>query len=909
MRTNMIWKSLLMSAVLLVSGAMISCDKDEDPTDFNAQISTSISSKSVDPGEEVNFTVTSNTKWTAAIDDPNGILTLSKSAGGSGETAVKATISSNAAEGNKATVTFTAMGYAFGYEIPVSQKVVFGVGSLTPATGSGTLEDPFTAAGANAKAKELGSGETSAESYFIKGVVTSVKEAYTTQYGNGTFYIGDSASASETFYVYRAYYLDNKKYSNESDPNIEVGDEVVIYGKICNYNGTLETAQNGAYLYSLNGVGGSGEVPETPGDDDENVIGKIANLKAGDYYMSAYISGNYYLWSGTATTSGTSTYLSTSQYTYNAETATLSPVANNNAVKMTLEAVSGKSNTYYIMYGGKYVYTTGSSNHNLGFGDTKAEWVFTDNSSGGVVATSGGLTLGTSTQAQSNQLRALANAANVGGMYFFNADVTIDGDGGGNQGGETGDIEHAGTLEDPYTVADAIAKCQEIGDTQSADSYYIKGVIKSLVDNFGNNTYGNGTFYIKDANADNEFYAYRIYYLDNKQWVTGNSIPAIGDEVVIYGKITNYKGNTPETVQGSAYLYSLNGKTTEDGGNQGGGNEGDGDEIAAGEYFMFGVVNGTYYAWDGKDPYSGQLQTRAYNYNESTKTFTIVGADNYAGVAGKITLEDAGSGKYYIKSGSKYLYSTEAANHKLTLGDDKSLAEWTFTEHSAGGYIGHNNGINLGTNGGASSRFIRGMVNESNLTYGIELLLTSSVTVNNGEYGESSGGDNTGGGNTGGGDDGGNSAYTQITSVSDITDGQYVIAANISGTYYTLPTTIADRPNGVAWNPENTTTNIWTIKKEGDVYTLSNGTNYLTYTGSSTTWKAGTSASDNTAQFVITYDSANSSFKLVVKSTESASTVRGLLFQSNSTYQRFGAYAMSQFHNGEYYGIQLFKVQ
>ena len=35
----------------------------------------------------------------------------------------------------------------------------------------------------------------------------------------------------------------------------------------------------------------------------------------------------------------------------------------------------------------------------------------------------------------------------------------------------------------------------------------------------------------------------------------------MGDEVVVYGKITNYQGTTPETVQGETYLYSLNGVT------------------------------------------------------------------------------------------------------------------------------------------------------------------------------------------------------------------------------------------------------------------------------------------------------------------------------------------------------------
>ena len=576
MTTKHFWKSLLMSAVLLVSGAMISCENEDEVSDFTAQISTSISSKSVEAGEEVNFTVTSNTKWTATIEDPNGILELSKTAGGSGETAVKAYISQNAADGNRATVTFTAMGYAFGYEIPVSQKVVFGVGSLTPATGSGTLEDPFTAAGANAKAKELASGETSAESYFIKGVVTSVKEAYTTQYGNGTFYIGETQDASETFYVYRAYYLDNKKYSSESDPNVEVGDEVVIYGKICNYNGTLETAQNGAYLYMLNGVGG-GEVPSedpvevTPGE--YYMFGKLESDSNGTS-LAPYI---YHAWDGTLNTSGTSNYLTTVSYSSDDEkTFSLNPANSGSAAKVEIAAVSGKEGLYTIKCNGQYLYTTeASKNHTLALGDdaSKAEWAFKEYSKGGVVATNNGNTLGTGS-ATRNFLRSYANETQPAfGLLFCKvSETTLDGEGGGNE--EPGEIKHAGTLDDPYTAEDANIKAGELASgATSSELYYIKGVVTSVKEAY-TTQYGNGTFYIGETkDATKTFYIYRANYLNNQKYSnTSDPNVNVGDEVVIYGKICNYNG-TLETAQNEAYLYSLNGVG---GGEQGGGNEGGG---------------------------------------------------------------------------------------------------------------------------------------------------------------------------------------------------------------------------------------------------------------------------------------------------------------------------------------------
>lgn len=131
-------------------------------------------------------------------------------------------------------------------------------------TGSGTLEDPFNVAGIIAQAEKLSTGESSSQQYYFKGIITAIKEEYTTNYGNGTYYISDDASGTNEFYVYRAYYLGNKKFA-EGDTQINVGDEVIVCGTITNYNGTLETSQNGAYLYSLNGSTG---ITDTPVTDD-----------------------------------------------------------------------------------------------------------------------------------------------------------------------------------------------------------------------------------------------------------------------------------------------------------------------------------------------------------------------------------------------------------------------------------------------------------------------------------------------------------------------------------------------------------------------------------------------------------------------------------------------------------------
>ena len=110
-------------------------------------------------------------------------------------------------------------------------------------------------------------------------------------------------------------------------------------------------------------------------------------------------------------------------------------------------------------------------------------------------------------------------------------------------------------------MAAAIAKAKEVGETATTESYYIKGKVSTVKEAFGTQ-YGNGTFELVDEGYTAVFTAFRILYLGNQKWAEGDASVAVGDEIVVVGKIVNYKGNTPETSQGSGYLYSLNGQTS-----------------------------------------------------------------------------------------------------------------------------------------------------------------------------------------------------------------------------------------------------------------------------------------------------------------------------------------------------------
>ena len=278
-------------------------------------------------------------------------------------------------------------------------------------SGAGTLLDPYDCIAAINYCKQLGADTESTENIYIKGKIVSIEEEYSTQYGNGSFTISNDGSNSNTFKVWRALYLGNKKYTS-GKTQIQVGDEVVIYGKVIYYYGnTAETSQGNAYLYSLNGVSedAGGDTPDEP----------------------------------------------------------------------------------------------------------------------------------------------------------------------------QGEAKGSGTLDDPYNsvAANAYASSLASGET-SSKKVYIKGIVSSIKEEYGTQ-YGNGTFYISDdGTSSNQFYVFRALYLNNEKYTEGKEQLHVGDEVVVYGSVTNYMGNTPETVQGDAYLYSLKCNYTGGGDEPGGGDDNPGGEVS-----------------------------------------------------------------------------------------------------------------------------------------------------------------------------------------------------------------------------------------------------------------------------------------------------------------------------------------
>ncbi len=147
-------------------------------------------------------------------------------------------------------------------------------GGTTPSTGEakgdGTKANPYNAVAAKNFAAKLEQGATSESDVYIKGKISSIKYNYSAQYGTATFNISDDGKAENEFIIYSALYLNNAKYT-EGDL-LNVGDEVVVCGKVTNYNGTLETASQKSYLFSWTKNGGG----TTPAGD-------VIEVAAGDF--------------------------------------------------------------------------------------------------------------------------------------------------------------------------------------------------------------------------------------------------------------------------------------------------------------------------------------------------------------------------------------------------------------------------------------------------------------------------------------------------------------------------------------------------------------------------------------------------------------------------------------------------
>ena len=412
---------------------------------------------------------------------------------------------------------------------------------IEPA-GNGTETDPYNIAGIIKATENLNSGETLPEKVYFTGVVTSVKEC-SPSYGNATFYLGDDIESTKTFYVYQCLGLGNKNIASEDE--VQVGDTITIYGSITNYNGTIETAKKDAYIYKSSRNGSS----EPVGEGEPKGSGTLE-----DPYNSVAA---------------------------NKVAAALSSTEQSGVVYVKGKVVSIKEQ-YSTQYGNASYYISDDGTSAGQFYVFRSMYLGNKKYSSGDLLKEGDevIVCGKLMNYMGNTPETVQNES-----YLYSLNGKTEGGGSSDAGTPKG----SGTQADPFNVAGVIKYTSALAaDEQSSGNVYFKGIVSNAKDI--SVTHKNATFYIsEDGSANNEFYVFRAKGLNGAD-ITSSDDVRKGDEVVICGKVVNYKGNTPETVQNEAYIVSIKHNSEPGGGNTGGEV---GENSITVEPISFGLENGT----------------------------------------------------------------------------------------------------------------------------------------------------------------------------------------------------------------------------------------------------------------------------------------------------------------------------
>ena len=97
--------------------------------------------------------------------------------------------------------------------------------------GDGTKEKPYSCKEALEVINNLPNTDATSEFYYVKGVIESIDEV-STSYGNASFVINSDNTSITAF---RVYFLGDKKFT--STDQIKVGDNVILYSHLQNYQG------------------------------------------------------------------------------------------------------------------------------------------------------------------------------------------------------------------------------------------------------------------------------------------------------------------------------------------------------------------------------------------------------------------------------------------------------------------------------------------------------------------------------------------------------------------------------------------------------------------------------------------------------------------------------------------------
>lgn len=243
-------RNLFTSGLMAIAAMFASCQPESKLDGTKLLIEPSEVYDAGAAEEEVTVNVTADCNWVVSTDAKWIKLSTER---GSGNGTVTLYIAANTGAGRDALVHFQKSSTKkVSADLTVKQA-----SGLDLKPGDGTKENPYLASQAAGICAELESGKTTTDKFYVKGYIKKLGSKHAdgvSQYGNGSFYITDDPDGKVTpdFYCFQVNYLEGNKFT--SADQVKVGDEVVVYGQLTNYNGTYETVGKGAaYIYSLNG--------------------------------------------------------------------------------------------------------------------------------------------------------------------------------------------------------------------------------------------------------------------------------------------------------------------------------------------------------------------------------------------------------------------------------------------------------------------------------------------------------------------------------------------------------------------------------------------------------------------------------------------------------------------------------
>ena len=397
------------------------------------------------------------------------------------------------------------------------------------------------------------------ENYYVMGYVKRVssKNAETvSQYGQARFYLENvkGENSEEEFDAYQVHGLNGVKINNPDV--VAAGDFVVIYGPLTKhqYDGgdvAYQTPGKGAaYIWNSTNPklhNDTATTPETP--TDETLVipdeAKDWNIPAGaiDVVKAREICAGL----ASGATSGTKYYVM--GYVKKIHSKHADGVANFGNAQFYMENVKGanSSNDFmaYQVYGpnGQKITDVNS----VAVGDFVVVYGELTNYNGTYE------TVGKGAAYIWNSTNPLLGSTTPSTPPVDPGQTTIE---------IPAEAQGWNIPAEAIDVLQARAICAGLASgATTGTKYYVMGYVKKLHKNHesGISGFGNATFYMENvngANSEEDFLAFQVYGLNGEKITDPNAV-AVGDFVVVYGELTNYMGDTYETVgKGAAYIWN-----------------------------------------------------------------------------------------------------------------------------------------------------------------------------------------------------------------------------------------------------------------------------------------------------------------------------------------------------------------